>query len=778
MSKALALLRELNQVDIDTEYDVVLRNGKIMSPGDIETNEADFKKVGDVGIRDGKIVAIGEPNTFSGKDVIDCTGKVVSPGWFDVNCHSSTMLLQKLQAVQGVTTSAGFETGAFFDDSNEAISRIGETTKYVNRIYSISIETIFTMAKLLQREKTEGPIMNENEVFNFKCYTKLPNGDVHPLYKGDAPDSDITFTPEGRLVDLLASFGYDTTLPGFYEWDDMWRDNKKIDADAYLKSPSIHTYWYTAILGAPLNEEELEIAVELLNYYKEYQRTSCVGFVPGYFGRYATKEQRDQPDIKREIEVFFSTCAELGLPIEIHVSKHNLSENIDNMWTFGEAERLGTTISICHIHAQVNTNNERMSALRGDNATVHTQLIIDDMDRIWNAGGRNVYGDMFPYDFGNSATQTTGANTSVGWYYGFGIPATVFTFQKPSWTDSNSVNVHKVTGLNREGTACTKFYKEYDPATDTFSGDAWTHAGNVDSGRIEEMLLSESPLTEAEIAQDVLLCALNDAAQETWFVSAKGLGSGQMIYYTGQEHTFLEMWRKPWAHFTSDGTTIIQKESHPRIFSAVARAWAIIRDGLAEQTVGNVNIPAVQGLGSGDDIVMEFINFAATKAMKRFGKFSSACRGRGQIKEGYHADICVWDPLEFGDRAFPQLYFQDYDTRPSNVDWCLPAEGVYHVINTGSVVVRDGIFDYTVTPAKLLFNEEADNRDEYRKRPNAFDWVYDGTFTYFKPKNLVFGTPQADGVEGNSLRKELVLSESDKKMLEILNSLGGCVCCA
>ena len=89
----------------NTEYDVVILNGRVMDP------ETDFDDIRNVGIKDGLIVTITEEK-IRGKDTVDAEGLVVAPGFIDTHTHSSKKYNIKMAMMDGVTTGLDLEAGA------------------------------------------------------------------------------------------------------------------------------------------------------------------------------------------------------------------------------------------------------------------------------------------------------------------------------------------------------------------------------------------------------------------------------------------------------------------------------------------------------------------------------------------------------------------------------------------------------------------------------------------------------------------------------------------
>jgi hypothetical protein len=99
---ALALIGTLTIQAQD--YDIVLKGGRVMDP------ETSLDAIMNVGIKDGKIAVITKEE-ISGKEIIDVTGLVVSPGFIDTHQHSLEIVDGRLAAQDGTTTQMEFEFG-------------------------------------------------------------------------------------------------------------------------------------------------------------------------------------------------------------------------------------------------------------------------------------------------------------------------------------------------------------------------------------------------------------------------------------------------------------------------------------------------------------------------------------------------------------------------------------------------------------------------------------------------------------------------------------------
>ncbi|MEP2670174.1 MAG: amidohydrolase family protein [Cyclobacteriaceae bacterium] len=91
----------------NSQFDVVLKGGRVIDP------ETQLDAIRNVGIRDGRILEISTDELL-GKDIIDVSGLVVSPGFIDLHVHGITNVEQEYQAHDGVTSAFELEGGIPF----------------------------------------------------------------------------------------------------------------------------------------------------------------------------------------------------------------------------------------------------------------------------------------------------------------------------------------------------------------------------------------------------------------------------------------------------------------------------------------------------------------------------------------------------------------------------------------------------------------------------------------------------------------------------------------
>lgn len=106
----------------------VLRGGRVIDPG------AGTDGVADVLIDGGRVVAVGQD--IQGDRALDVSGLIVGPGFIDLHSHVHSIAGQRLQALDGVTTSLELEAGLM--PVAEGYRRAGEEGRPLNYGFSAS----------------------------------------------------------------------------------------------------------------------------------------------------------------------------------------------------------------------------------------------------------------------------------------------------------------------------------------------------------------------------------------------------------------------------------------------------------------------------------------------------------------------------------------------------------------------------------------------------------------------------------------------------------------
>jgi N-acyl-D-glutamate deacylase len=89
-----------------TEYDLVIENGRVLDP------QTKLDAIMNIGITDGKIQSVSK-EPMQGVRVVDASGLVVAPGFIDMHAHGQSILSNRVQAFDGVTTALELESGTF-----------------------------------------------------------------------------------------------------------------------------------------------------------------------------------------------------------------------------------------------------------------------------------------------------------------------------------------------------------------------------------------------------------------------------------------------------------------------------------------------------------------------------------------------------------------------------------------------------------------------------------------------------------------------------------------
>lgn len=112
-----------------TKYDLVFVGGRVIDP------ESKLDKVLNVGIVSGQIGAVTS-ECIHGRETIDARGLVVAPGFIDMHSHGLGLAEQRLQALDGVTTSLELECGS--PSINAAYAKAGLEGRVLNYGFSAS----------------------------------------------------------------------------------------------------------------------------------------------------------------------------------------------------------------------------------------------------------------------------------------------------------------------------------------------------------------------------------------------------------------------------------------------------------------------------------------------------------------------------------------------------------------------------------------------------------------------------------------------------------------
>ena len=138
-------------LDSPGELDLILQGGRVMDP------ESGLDAVRDIGIRDGRIVEISGQSML-GRQTVNISGLVVSPGFIDLHAHGQDLTSSALQVQDGVTTALELERGTFpvndWYKAREGRSRIN---------YGTSVGHGAVRQTVLRGETSEGPSWSYQE---------------------------------------------------------------------------------------------------------------------------------------------------------------------------------------------------------------------------------------------------------------------------------------------------------------------------------------------------------------------------------------------------------------------------------------------------------------------------------------------------------------------------------------------------------------------------------------------------------------------------------------
>ena len=137
----------------ESEFDIVISNGKVMDP------ETQTEVLANVGIRSGRICAIVSPDDeLTGKESINAAGLVVAPGFIDMHAHEG--LIQKTMeahVLDGVTTMIGGNCGGHPYPLAEYFNKLEQKGGLINYASLLGHNTLRHLAGIKDRNAAATP---------------------------------------------------------------------------------------------------------------------------------------------------------------------------------------------------------------------------------------------------------------------------------------------------------------------------------------------------------------------------------------------------------------------------------------------------------------------------------------------------------------------------------------------------------------------------------------------------------------------------------------------
>ena len=137
----------------ETEYDIVITNGRIMNP------ETRIEVIADVGIRNGRIDAIVSPDqSIEAKVTIDAAGLVVAPGFIDMHGHEGIIdMTMQAHVLDGVTTLIGGNCGGHPYPLTEYFNKLEQKGSLINYASLLGHNTLRRLVGIKDRNLAATP---------------------------------------------------------------------------------------------------------------------------------------------------------------------------------------------------------------------------------------------------------------------------------------------------------------------------------------------------------------------------------------------------------------------------------------------------------------------------------------------------------------------------------------------------------------------------------------------------------------------------------------------
>ena len=191
--------------DNSRRYDLVINGGRVIDP------ESGLDAQRNLGIVAGKIVALSV-TPLLGRETIDATGLIVSPGFIDLHSHAQEFAGARMQAMDGVTTALELENGSLpIDAFYDRVTREGRPINF-----GVSVSWPKARQEVMDHAKPVADFAEANNLPNWS--SELANAEeLHAILKilSDGLDAG------GLGIGIPLGYAIPTGRKEFYEINEL-----------------------------------------------------------------------------------------------------------------------------------------------------------------------------------------------------------------------------------------------------------------------------------------------------------------------------------------------------------------------------------------------------------------------------------------------------------------------------------------------------------------------------------------------------------------------------
>lgn len=275
---------------LEMDYDVVIENGIVIDP----VNEA-YMFGFDVGIKDGKIQAIVDASELKGKEVIDATGLMVSPGFIDMLTFNLSDIGAKYKILDGVTSGlSNHGCSSDFDAFFDQYGRYGSYVNYGGAVFAIKLRWEVGLAN------SESPNQTQIDQMAQRVREEIEKGAIAlafspEYYPGTSPEEIKAMMAVAKEYDIPTHFharhssivGENTGIVGVEEVIGYARE---LDADVQFMH--LHSTGGTGMMDEALalieaaRQEGYQVDYDIYPYDSWASRINMARFRDGWQERY------------------------------------------------------------------------------------------------------------------------------------------------------------------------------------------------------------------------------------------------------------------------------------------------------------------------------------------------------------------------------------------------------------------------------------------------------------------------------------------------------------